>query len=457
MFIISEIIEKILEEVLLNETEYNKNKFQEFFSVPCSIDDYDFEGREIDGNKISDLIAFCNELEIDEDVIKYLEDEELKIAQRKVEEAERKLSEAQKNLVIPSSSSTPSLPDQSSAIGTDDLLDDLDRFVVGSDDSVYKPRVSPQSMPAKKRRDNSSQAFEEFGYGQNIETTQQLHTTHTLLDRFGSSFVRDVERVVEKLKTNMLSKSNEEEASGAELSTQPSNNTDIIINLLLDLLLEQNSPKQTSWVTRVESQQGYRGDKVKQRLEKEVGGKACNAICAAMEKGGKREKQNVTGVIDEVKKHLELESLGNEISLFQEALDNVKQKVEEIESNTEISVTKPYSGIGIRVSYTDDGFLRIDEVGKGSPAERQGFMAGDIITNIGDKEIQSNMNFSEIVKIARGHIGDYVEYKISRNGEFSNKTIRREVIDTDLTPKHFAQLDEPRLLRHSSSIGSYGA
>jgi carboxyl-terminal processing protease len=87
-----------------------------------------------------------------------------------------------------------------------------------------------------------------------------------------------------------------------------------------------------------------------------------------------------------------------------------------------------FGGLGLEVG-TEDGFVRVVAPIEGTPAERAGVKAGDLIIKIDDKATKG-MALSEAVKLMRGKPKTSITLTISRKGE--NKpltfTIVRDVI-----------------------------
>ncbi len=95
-----------------------------------------------------------------------------------------------------------------------------------------------------------------------------------------------------------------------------------------------------------------------------------------------------------------------------------------------------FGGLGIRI-YPDNGYVKISMPLLGSPAERVGLQAGDIITKIGDEPVRlegpSAMTLEEVVNKLRGEIGTDVTISIHRRGwpEEKEITITRANIQID--------------------------
>jgi len=87
-----------------------------------------------------------------------------------------------------------------------------------------------------------------------------------------------------------------------------------------------------------------------------------------------------------------------------------------------------FGGVGMEVGQKD-GAITVIAPMKGSPAEKAGIKAGDIITEIDTKKTD-NMNIDEAINVIRGDIGTSVTLGIYRKGatEIKQITITREVV-----------------------------
>ena len=88
------------------------------------------------------------------------------------------------------------------------------------------------------------------------------------------------------------------------------------------------------------------------------------------------------------------------------------------------STPKGKSGayLGIRLATTEKGNLLIDSVDSGSPAEKAGLKAGEMIISIDEKELKSA---NELIKyIQTKKLGDKVALKIRRqDGKITQVTV----------------------------------
>lgn len=76
---------------------------------------------------------------------------------------------------------------------------------------------------------------------------------------------------------------------------------------------------------------------------------------------------------------------------------------------------KGYAGLGIRLS-TDNNIIKVAEVFSGSPAEKAGLRAGDIITQM-DRAPVSGLTLQQVIEKARGPASTKIDLTISRQGE----------------------------------------
>lgn len=90
------------------------------------------------------------------------------------------------------------------------------------------------------------------------------------------------------------------------------------------------------------------------------------------------------------------------------------------------AVTGKFGGIGVQIAYVDEKMV-IDSVLKGTPAERSGVLAGDVVVSVDGKSV-SEIPFGLITNYVRGDVGTEVVLGILRNGETLDITIMREQI-----------------------------
>jgi carboxyl-terminal processing protease len=80
----------------------------------------------------------------------------------------------------------------------------------------------------------------------------------------------------------------------------------------------------------------------------------------------------------------------------------------------ESSIRGSFDGIGIQVDQRD-GRLRVVAPIEGTPAERAGIKAGDVITKVDDKDLR-NVALNDVVQLIRGPRGTTVRLTITREG-----------------------------------------
>ncbi|MEE3362949.1 MAG: S41 family peptidase, partial [Anaerovoracaceae bacterium] len=85
-----------------------------------------------------------------------------------------------------------------------------------------------------------------------------------------------------------------------------------------------------------------------------------------------------------------------------------------------------FEGIGAKVFKNDDGGYEIDSVVKGSPAQKAGLRAGDVITKADGKSYDT---LNEMVRHLRGKAGTTVSVTYERGGKTHTVKIKREKID----------------------------
>lgn len=95
-----------------------------------------------------------------------------------------------------------------------------------------------------------------------------------------------------------------------------------------------------------------------------------------------------------------------------------------------VSLTGNYSGIGALLQKNmDTGLVSITKVYEGTPAEKAGLLAGDIIVSA-DGHLSTDEKLDAFVQRIRGEEGTEVELLITRDGEQQTVTCRRETIAT---------------------------
>ncbi len=147
----------------------------------------------------------------------------------------------------------------------------------------------------------------------------------------------------------------------------------------------------------------------------------------------------------------------NEVRMFTQALDHIRRAyVEEIDDETLLeyaiqgmlsgldphsaymagnefeslqdTTTGQFGGLGVEVSRRD-GYILVVAPIDGSPADRAGVLAGDLIIEIDNKPIRE-MQPDDAAKMMRGEPGSQVSITIAREGEEPfDLTLTREIIE----------------------------
>lgn len=88
-----------------------------------------------------------------------------------------------------------------------------------------------------------------------------------------------------------------------------------------------------------------------------------------------------------------------------------------------------FEGVGIQLGYNKDKRLVVIAPLSGTPAEKAGIKAGDLIVKIGDKET-GNITLPEAVNLIRGEKGSTIDLEIYRDGEVKTQTftLKRDTI-----------------------------
>lgn len=88
-----------------------------------------------------------------------------------------------------------------------------------------------------------------------------------------------------------------------------------------------------------------------------------------------------------------------------------------------------YSGIGIRVTFSEDKKLFVDGVYDGSPAQKAGICEGDIISVAGDIEITDEESYLKAIEFIKSAKDDFVVKGMHENGEEYSVNVTNEAID----------------------------
>lgn len=94
----------------------------------------------------------------------------------------------------------------------------------------------------------------------------------------------------------------------------------------------------------------------------------------------------------------------------------------------QVSTSGEFGGVGIEVSQ-EEGLIRVITPIDDTPAQRAGIKAGDLITKIDDKSVQS-LGLDEAIGLMRGEVGTPITLTINRDGESEplEFTVKRAVI-----------------------------
>lgn len=115
-----------------------------------------------------------------------------------------------------------------------------------------------------------------------------------------------------------------------------------------------------------------------------------------------------------------IEGMTDALDPYSEYLSESRRKMLEEDSQGE------YEGIGVMLERSDDG-PRIQRVMPGSPAERQGLRAGDLVLRVGDIDV-TNVSMSALIEKIRGGDAKRLMLRVQRRDEILDVEIAREVI-----------------------------
>ena len=91
------------------------------------------------------------------------------------------------------------------------------------------------------------------------------------------------------------------------------------------------------------------------------------------------------------------------------------------------SIDAHITGIGVNI-INNSGKTVIHSVIEGTPAQKAGFKANDIIVEVDNKQV-NGMDLSAVATLVRGPINSSVKLKIKRGSYYLTKTIKREEIE----------------------------
>lgn len=115
------------------------------------------------------------------------------------------------------------------------------------------------------------------------------------------------------------------------------------------------------------------------------------------------------------------------------SLDDPYSKYYTAEEYRELSASTEgvYYGIGATVTLNDDGYVRIVQTQEGSPAEKAGILAEDVITEVAGENVKG-MKLDDIVSRMKGEEGTSVTLTIVRGDETLKIDVTRRKIDSVL-------------------------
>lgn len=101
-----------------------------------------------------------------------------------------------------------------------------------------------------------------------------------------------------------------------------------------------------------------------------------------------------------------------------------------------------YEGVGIQIGFDQEKRLAVIAPLSGTPAEREGILARDLILKIGDKET-FDLTLPEAVELIRGPAGTQVKLTLQREGKKDTfeKSIERAKIDVKTAEVKYTQKD----------------
>lgn len=120
-------------------------------------------------------------------------------------------------------------------------------------------------------------------------------------------------------------------------------------------------------------------------------------------------------------------SFGDPYTVFMPP-EEAKMFQEEISGN--------FNGVGMEIGLNPEGILTVIAPLKGTPAERAGIIAGDIILSIDGKSTE-NMTTDMAVKLIRGPKGSTVSFKLLRGGKTVEIAVVRDTIQVPTLDTNF--------------------
>lgn len=124
-----------------------------------------------------------------------------------------------------------------------------------------------------------------------------------------------------------------------------------------------------------------------------------------------------------------VDSLGDEWSYYVSAADY--GAYQDQSSNS-------YVGVGITISVREDGYLDIQQVEEGGPAETAGLLVGDILTAV-DGQDCAQLGLSGTRNLVRGEEGTTVELTVRRDGQELTQTVTRAYFEVPVATLELVQ------------------
>lgn len=120
-------------------------------------------------------------------------------------------------------------------------------------------------------------------------------------------------------------------------------------------------------------------------------------------------------------------------SLIDDAIDGMLQNLDphsallrpKAYKDLQVSTQGEFGGLGIEVSLSEEGYVKVVSPIDDTPASRAGVLAGDLIVKLDDKPVKG-LSLSEAVDIMRGKVGDKIIITILREGE--KQLLTKEII-----------------------------
>lgn len=92
-------------------------------------------------------------------------------------------------------------------------------------------------------------------------------------------------------------------------------------------------------------------------------------------------------------------------------------------------MTNSYVGIGVTIAERDDGYLDVEKVDDGGPAQEAGLQVGDVLIRVEQQDI-AEVGLSGARDMIRGKAGTQVQLTVLRQGEEITITVERRKIQT---------------------------